>query len=523
LAFSFPKWGLFPLAWVALVPLLYSTRSSPPRQAFFRFLLAGWLFHSLVLQWLLTNTYWAGGWAVLGQQVLCLILGLYWGFTGALWAWLGRSCARLPRVLVITLLWMSMEFTQAHLFTGFGWTALAHSQGSDLALLQWAAIGGAPLVAALLVAANALAAQALAPAFRTKRALMGVGAALLIGISHLIGAQLMDAPDYKGHPLKAGIFQSNFPLEMKWDPEYTEEMVRNAAQKSATLAQHQDIDLLVWPETLIMDSIDSPAILGLVTDLTQGTGAALFTGAQGPGNRVDSIRNASHLIDASGVIVGHYDKIHLAPFGEYAPLDRYFPFVRELIPAISDIEPGDEPTTFPIAGRNLGPLICFEVVFPDMAEELRSRGADFLVVITNLGWFGASNALAQEIDIARLRAIETRLPLIHCANTGISGVFDPWGRFTGLDASSVFINRHGQQVTLYDEVSADDLNQYRCAGALPVAAPGRRPVPWNPQVIAPLAIALLLIASFCAFALQKRQNRNHAKQSDRAKEQQPTP
>jgi apolipoprotein N-acyltransferase len=72
------------------------------------------------------------------------------------------------------------------------------------------------------------------------------------------------------------------------------------------------------------------------------------------------------------------------------------------------------------------------MLFPFMAAQLRSDGADTLVVVTNLGWFGRSGVLAQEKAISRYRAIETRLPLVHCANTGFSGVFDPWGRFTAV-------------------------------------------------------------------------------------------
>ena len=124
--------------------------------------------------------------------------------------------------------------------------------------------------------------------------------------------------------------------------------------------------------------------------------------------------------------------------------------------------------------RALGPLICFEVLYPAMSQKLREMGADVLVVVTNLAWFGRSNAIVEELEFGRLRAVENRLPLIHSSNTGISGVFDPYGRFTPINA---YLWR-GKYVTLEDQqLSFEMMTQSRMLGALPVPAPGV--LPWN--------------------------------------------
>jgi apolipoprotein N-acyltransferase len=133
----------------------------------------------------------------------------------------------------------------------------------------------------------------------------------------------------------------------------------------------------------------------------------------------------------------------------------------------------------------VGPLICFEVLFAPMSETLRDSGADLLVVITNLAWFGSSNAIPQELEIARLRAIETRLPLAHCANTGVSGMFDPWGRFDDVD---LYVGAGGP-------VNRPDLPQaakvgLRFAGRFPVAAPGQRLIPGGPVYVPRVALVL---------------------------------
>ncbi|MFO7975787.1 MAG: apolipoprotein N-acyltransferase [Candidatus Hydrogenedentota bacterium] len=492
LAFCFPTWHLYFLAWVALAPLFYACRQATPKEAAKRFFLAGWVFHSVLLQWMLTNFYWAGGWAFWGQQAVCVIMAAYWALTGMLWVWSRRRLLWLPPALSLMVLWMAMEYAQGRLFTGFGWSSLGYSQGKDLAFLQLAALGGTNLLAGILVAFNVLMAETIYSR-RLRAARLTIALVILVGV-HGGGLLLLSPAAYPPSSFRVGLFQSNFPLEMKWDPEYTVEMVHNAVEKSRKLAEEEPVDLFVWPETLVMGEFMTPEILGAVTELTQSTGTALFTGSQRIDSETSRFRNSSFLVTKKGKIQGHYDKIHLAPFGEYVPFGSYFPIIQTIVPAISDIEPGDTARVFPIEDRALGPLICFEVLFPDMSETLRRKRADFLVVITNLGWFGASNALEQELEQARLRAVETRLPLVHSANTGISGVFDPWGRFMGMNA---IVTSYGTLHWLKDDVSPYATKRFRSLGAMPLAKAGKRPVPWAPQRVpqaAVLASGILLLA-----------------------------
>lgn len=493
LAIAFPSWRLFPLAWVGLTPLFFFALPRAPRACFGHFFLTGWVFHSITLQWLLANFMWAGGWAFWGHQALSAVMALYWGLFGAFWSWAGRRTDVLPRALTAAVFWMGMEFLQERLFTGFGWTSLGYSQGPNLLAAQLAALGGGPLISGVMVGFAALLAQAAVE--RRGRARRIVAALALAAGAHGLGFVLLGTPDYETRPLRVGLVQSNFPLEMKWDWEYTEEMVRNAVEKSYVLAQNEQVDLMVWPETLITDTIDSEPIREMLEALTTDMGLYLFTGSQRFDHATGDAFNSSYLMDDSGRLVGHYDKIRLAPFGEYAPLGGYLPFIRRWVPAISDLRPGVESRTFDVRGRAFGPLICFEVVFPHLAERLRGAGADFLVVITNLGWFGETSAMAQEIEIARLRAIETRLPVAHCANTGISGVFDPWGRLTVVNAA---MGLSGYYARLGDDLPPYSTTHSRRIGAMRLAAPGRRPAPWPPGLIPMAAVVLSALTGLYA-------------------------
>ncbi|MDR2353268.1 MAG: apolipoprotein N-acyltransferase, partial [Deltaproteobacteria bacterium] len=128
-----------------------------------------------------------------------------------------------------------------------------------------------------------------------------------------------------------------------------------------------------------------------------------------------------------------YDKKHLVPFGEYVPLEKTFPFLKApffqgVIGAAGDYSPGEPVPPLDFQGLDLGPLICFESVFPYLAREKASQGADLLVVSTNDAWFGKSYAPAQHFNHSIARAVETRKPLVRAANNGISGLIHPSGR-----------------------------------------------------------------------------------------------
>ncbi len=495
LSFCFPRFHLFYLAWFALVPLLWRARTLPPLQVALQFFVAGFVFHVLVLQWLLANIMWAGGWAVLGQQLLCVVLALFWAVAGLAWRWIGDRNRRLGGPLTFALIWVAMEHAQSTAFTGLGWSSLAYSQGPDLWLLQWAALGTGLAVSLLIALVNALLTEAVA----ARRPLPVLAAITVVAAAHGVGFLLLKPATTAADPLKVGIFQSNYSLEMKWDPEYRYETIRNASEKSLALAARSGLDLMVWPEALILADIDSPPVRDLLRRTVRDGHFALFAGA----GRTELTRNynSALLMEESGEISAWYDKIHLAPFGEYVPLSEHLPFITKLVPSIGNLDAGTEPVVMRVGDRRLGPLICFEVLFSPMSNRLRRDGADFLVVATNLAWFGRSTAIPQELEIARVRAVETRLPLVHAANTGIAGVFDAYGRFTPVD---LWAASGDQLYPLETDPPLDALIMARLAGAfeLPSAEPQpllafQRYAPWIVDALCAslLVLALLMPAS----------------------------
>lgn len=496
LAWSLPTFQFFPLAWVALVPLLARTVRLPFRSASAQFFAAGWVFHTIVLQWLMANIFWAGGWAIVGQQVICMALSGYWALLGLLWCWLNRRWPGLPAAWLFGACWISMEWLQARLFTGFGWAALGYSQGPDLWLAQWASLGGVILISGLLVAINGTLAQAIASSQRRWR-YVGVAALVVVAL-HAVGYALLTPVPSASSSYAAGMYQSNYAQQMKWDLDFQDEMLDLAFSQTETVLAEEPASIFIWPEALLMGDFREPDVLAKLQAFAGSTQTPLFTGAvrEEGGHSY----NSSVLVQPDGTYTW-YDKIKLAPFGEYIPLESWLSFLQGF-GAAGGQTPGVEHKILEANGRRFGPLICFEVLFSPLASQCRELGADYLVVITNLGWFGLSNVLGQELELARFRAIENRLPVVQCANSGVSGVFDACGRLTVIDG---YVNsRNSYGVSRSPQLPSDAMMRRRI-GALPVPEAGRMLLPGSVDWFGRLVPFVTLLILLWGYATRKTQ------------------
>jgi apolipoprotein N-acyltransferase len=138
-----------------------------------------------------------------------------------------------------------------------------------------------------------------------------------------------------------------------------------------------------------------------------------------------------YVIDHDGSILAIYDKVHLVPFGEYLPFQDILERagLTQLTKLPGGFIAGDRyrPLSVPNTPRFL-PLVCYEIIFPGAAVPRGAERPDWLLNLTNDGWFGISTGPYQHLQQARVRAIEEGLPLVRAANTGVSAVIDPLGR-----------------------------------------------------------------------------------------------
>ncbi|MGC9052556.1 MAG: apolipoprotein N-acyltransferase [Candidatus Hydrogenedens sp.] len=423
----FPKFHLYFLIWIAFVPLLVvAIPEQNPLKVSLYFFISGWVFHSFTLNWLITNMFWVGGPAFIGYQCLSAGLSILWAMYGYCFSQYGKNASILTKVYISGLLWVGIEWIQGHTLTGFGWCNLGYSQGPDIYFSQLVVIGSVPFLSFFIITINMLIAFViLTKQGRWKYLIHAFAIILLV---HFVGFFLFSGvKTQKENDIHVAIVQPCFPQEMKFDPIWYEDMVRWTIQYTNNLIENKNVQVVFWPEALIMSDYKNKEILSLIQNFTHEKSVHLITGT----TRIDSEGNDYNSciwVNPEGKVMDFYDKVHLAPFGEYLPLSQFLPFLRSILPY--DVTAGKEQKIFAINKQLvIGPLICFEVLFSNMAYNLKKQGANLLAVLTNLSWFGATNALSQELEICRMRAIETRLPVIHCTNTGISGLFTPSGTF----------------------------------------------------------------------------------------------
>jgi apolipoprotein N-acyltransferase len=150
----------------------------------------------------------------------------------------------------------------------------------------------------------------------------------------------------------------------------------------------------------------------------------------------DKYFNSAFFVRPDGTTDGFYRKMHLVPFGEYVPYKDLLAFAAPLVENSGPFSPGVDPTVLPVNGHPVSVAICYEVVYPALMRQFVVRGSELLTTITNDAWFGTSSAPYQHFEQASMRAIEEGRYLVRSANTGISGIVDPYGHV--LAASRIF-------------------------------------------------------------------------------------
>lgn len=363
------------------------------------------------------------GWmAPFGLVGLAGGIALFWGAAGAFVHWVGGSDGRRALSWIVAL--GGVELLRSYLFTGFPW-ALVGYIWTDAPVAQLGAVvgpHGITLVTLILVAGGEMA---------RRRASVGGGQLTLTGLALAMGFGFVmrGALLPEDSALTLRLVQPNAPQHQKWDPDFAWDFFERAVALSAEPGAGAAPDLIIWPET---------SVATLLSD-AQGAMDHMAANAQGAPvifgiNRTEGARgyNAMVVMSPEATPLAIYDKHHLVPFGEYLPLPGLLTslglraFTAQAGYGYS-AGPGPGPRVLDLGplGRVL-PLICYEASFP---QDLRSAARpDWLLQITNDAWFGPRIGPAQNYAHARMRAIETGLPMVRVANTGISTVFDARGQ-----------------------------------------------------------------------------------------------
>jgi len=467
---SFPPADLWPLAFVALGPLMVATCGSRSwRGAALLGLTAGLVGYLPSLAWLASVT--VPGWVALAlyvsfyAAVAALAFRLFQRRAGVLWP--------LPAAAA----WVGLEFVRAWLITGFPWLFMGYTQYRWLSLVQLSTVTGVYGVSFVVVLTSAALAQvAIEKArsgrggrfrFSTRDAAMLAGPLALLAACLIGGATARRSVRLRPGPV-VGVVQQNIPRLVSdlTDKSY-EQFCRDAMEELKKVQELSEslegtgMRLLVWPETTVQAPMNvSPSIIAdpwqhrillLSLDMLKGLGQRMgcyfligarswFKLAEGYvedtyDTEVADFGNSALMFSPEVRFMGRYDKMHLVPFGEYIPLRDVLPLVGHLTPFQRGLTPGDEAVIFelPAAFEGAVPtrfaaLICYEDVMPALVRQFTRSGADFLVNLTDEGWYRIPGELRQHMAMAVFRAVENRTTVVRAANTGISCFIDPTGR-----------------------------------------------------------------------------------------------
>ncbi|MEJ5237672.1 apolipoprotein N-acyltransferase [Limisphaera sp. VF-2] len=445
------------LAWVAPALLVAAGHGAAPGQRWRLGYVAGLVQYLVSLHWLLEIP--VRGYPVLGWLALSAYLALY----PAAWLWWvggfasepGPWTSRTLRALTAAAAWVTLEMVQARLLGGFPWNLLGASQHAMIPLIQLAALTGVYGLSFLIVwvslglyhATRAIWTEPTRRhAWLPELALPGLALALVFAWGWLRVRHYAEDP----HPLRVTVVQPSIPQTLIWDPGENSNRFAGLLQLTAE-ALREPADLLLWPEAAIPMPIRyDRATYEAVTELARNHRLWMIVGSDDaepvrddPTGRATDYFNATFLVSPEGNLRATYRKMRLVMFGEFIPLSRWLPFLRWFTPITGQYTPGRDPVVFELEQSVSGParfaaqpganlrtatLICFEDVFPHLTRRFARQGLDFLVNLTNDGWFGQSAAQWQHAANAVFRAVETGRPLIRCTNNGVSCWIDPLGR-----------------------------------------------------------------------------------------------
>ena len=469
LALSFPKFGHPAFAWIALAPLLIALagwRRMPnagaralnradelgpmsaegqgvtSQRAFTLGLITG-------IVYFVGTTYWTGevlqqfggvpmALALLAMLLLALYLALFPALTALMVAYLVRGAGR-RALFLAPAVWVATEYLRGYLLGGFPWVPLGNSQVTVLPVAQLASVFGVYGLSALVAFVSASLAYAALTAGRAR--FVGFGAAALVVAAVAVWGVLRISDGSltrEGTPLRVGLIQGNIAQEDKWNPQQARRifttyiaMTRDAVRRGA--------EFVIWPEssTPFMfeeDDIGETAVRNLARELR----VPILFGSDQVDRSGDVIRlyNAAFLITPEGETGGVYRKIHLVPFGEYIPFKNLLYFVSPLVERLADFAPGTSMVMLPVGSHQVNTAICYEVVYPSLIREAVLGGSQLLTTITNDGWYGYSSAPYQHFELASMRAIEQGRYLVRAANTGVTGIVDPYGQV--VQRSAIF-------------------------------------------------------------------------------------
>lgn len=452
---AFPPFNLGILAWIGMVPFLFGLRKSHFAGAVALSVLTG-LFY-------FTGTFfWAGSVAVIGVRnwllYMVLPLSLYFLLFGVIY-WLISRRHHSWLILGAPALWVSLEYVRSNLyFLALPWNLLGHSQYQFLPIIQIADVTGVYGISFPIVMVNQFLSQlpelkqtinrrnpsrgCLSSTFSGKLLkvhFLVVFAALTVALTY--GWYRMFLPESNVH-LRVAIVQPN--VLVRDDMTFEDQKKHlNAYELLSKEASKTKPDLIIWSASSLPAPIKVSRLERYtMRRLTSETGCYFLVGGSGYEKFAERkegyspYSNSEFLISPFGRVVSQYNKMKLVPFNEYLPLRGKISWPQSIATLQRDFKSGDEDTLFEVKGAKFGTPICWENLFSDVFSRFVRQGANFMVSVTNEGFYGRNAAPLQTLSMNIFRAVENRVPIARAAPTGVSAFINANGEIAEMVKNS---------------------------------------------------------------------------------------
>lgn len=430
----FQPFGLSFLAFFAVAPLLYSLCQGG---GFRRGWGAGIAFFLPLLTWLRPIPFGNLAWLIAS-----LYMSLYLALFGAAFAWIRQRRGADVALLAAPLVWVLIEYLRSFGPLGFTWGSVAYALWEATPLIQIADLTGYYGVSLIALLVNA-AWVAWWLNFRRAPELL-MGSALLLGLSVGYGLlRMATVEEAAGTPWRVGVAQGNVEeldetaptpearLKGRWQPHLQDRNLQRYLELSQE-AIDQGVNILIWPETALPLRLTSPEWAEMrlsLSEFTRNENVWLLLGSVDSPDR-DTIYNTAFIYDHQGRLVDRYHKTHLVVFGEFTPFVKQLPFMRAFAIREVGYSHGEGFHLVHLNGQPVGTPICFESTFSQIVRCFVRLGAGLICIITNDAWFDGTAGPAQHAAMGVFRAIENRRWVIQAANTGVTGIITPQGRFS---------------------------------------------------------------------------------------------
>ena len=439
------------------------------------------------LYWIAVAAHMYGGFPWLLAAPCSILLGMYVALWGGLFCFCASRLLGLPawkRSLALGLLWFLLEWTRGWFCTGFSWLTLSSGLAAWPVLMQPLSVLGEYGYSGLLAAVTFLLCEGVLCRRENRRdgvRLLASGACIAAAVV-VFGAWRMQALPEKlaaeGVPVACTMVQGSVRQDVKWSPEYQQQTLEHyirlsvegvraamnglagtgrgpgreeiASSLGLPLGSRPDAalapalpDFILWPETAMPFAYPASPLSRELNVFADGLGIPLIFGAPGVERRAGeatALFNRAFMLLPEGDAV-HYDKEHLVPFGEYLPPVLDWKIFESLLQGLGGFTAGEGDRLFPLElkgrGRvDMGMLICYEAIFPELSRKRVAGGAQLLLNISNDAWYDYTSAPMQHLQLSLMRAVEQGRYVLRATNSGITAVLDPLGGVHAMGSAS---------------------------------------------------------------------------------------